>query len=218
MNENELKRIIEEISSFEQLNLSTIPDINLYMDQVTTFIDEKLSYLKRNEKDSILTKTMINNYTKAGIVLPPKRKKYSKQHMILIILTYYLKQVLSIGDIQSLLSPIVRSITSGENYEKDLEGIYNKFLEIEKEEILSFKDSFEDKINTELEESCKGESKEEFKEEINEDAIEESNLMESEDKDISKLIMTVVTLVVRASIQKRMAEKIIDELLNGNRK
>lgn len=211
MNENELKRIIEEISSFEQLNLSTIPDIDLYMDQVTTFIDEKLSYLKRNERDSILTKTMINNYTKAGIVLPPKRKKYSKQHMILIILTYYLKQILSISDIQSLLSPIVKSINSGENYEKDLEDIYNKFLEIEKEETLSFKDSFEGKISTELEERCEEISDNES----DENSLEEASITQSEDKDISKLIMTVITLVVRASIQKRMAEKIIDELLNG---
>lgn len=216
MNENELKRIIEEISSFEQLKLSNIPDIDLYMDQVTTFIDEKLGYLKRNEKDSILTKTMINNYTKAGIVIPPKKKKYSKQHMILIILTYYLKQVLSISDIQSLLSPIVQSINSGKIHELNVEDIYNKFLEIERDEIASFKGEFEDKLSLELADNL-SESEVESEEKLEQDLEEDTHDLDDKEKDISNLIMTVITLVVRSSIQKRMAEKIIDELLNENK-
>lgn len=188
MNENELKRLVKELSSFEQLKLQSIPDIDLYMDQVTTFIDEKLGYLKRNKEDNALTKTMINNYTKAGILMAPKKKKYSKQHMILIILTYYFKQILSINDIQSLLSPIVQSISSGENHNEDLDDIYSSFLEIEESEIESFVNSFDNKISFNSE--------------------EDSN---REDKDINKLIMIVIMLVVKANIQKRMAEKIIDE-------
>ena len=42
-------------------------DIDLYMDQVTTFMDEHLSDCKRREDDKILTKTMINNYTKNNL-------------------------------------------------------------------------------------------------------------------------------------------------------
>lgn len=216
MNENELKKIIEEISSFEQLKLSNIPDIDLYMDQVTTFIDEKLSYLKRNEKDTILTKTMINNYTKAGIVIPPKKKKYSKQHMILIILTYYLKQILSIGDIQSLLSPIVESINSGEIRKLDLEDIYDKFLEIEREEIVSFKNEFEDNLSLKLLDNL-NKKEDELEKNLEEDVQEELPIIDDREKDSSQLIMTVITLVVRASIQKRMAERIIDEFLNESK-
>lgn len=191
MDENELKKIIEELSSFEQLKFSGIPDIDLYMDQVTTFIDEKLSYLKRNKEDNILTKTMINNYTKAGILMPPKKKKYSKQHMILIILTYYLKQVLAIGDIENLFSPIVKSINSGESHEKNLEHIYNKFLEIEKNEVQNFNKDFQDMLNVEVE--------------------DKKSIIENIDEDLNKLITIVIMLIVKANIQKRMAEKIIDE-------
>ena len=42
-----------------------IPSIRLYMDQVTTFIEERLAPLKRRPQDKLLTKTMINNYAKA---------------------------------------------------------------------------------------------------------------------------------------------------------
>lgn len=191
MDENELKKIIEELSSFEQLKFSAIPDIDLYMDQVTTFIDEKLSYLKRNKEDNIMTKTMINNYTKAGILMPPKKKKYSRQHMILIILTYYLKQVLSIGDIENLFSPIVKAINSGENHEKELENIYNKFLEIEKNEVQNFNKDFSSLLNEEME--------------------DKKSVIEDTHADMNELITTVIMLIVKANIQKRMAEKIIDE-------
>jgi hypothetical protein len=191
MNEDELKKIIEELSSFEQLNFSGIPDIDLYMDQVTTFIDEKLSYLKRNKEDNILTKTMINNYTKAGILMPPKKKKYSRQHMVLIILTYYLKQVLSIGDIENLFSPIVKAINSGESHEKKLENMYNKFLEIEKNEVQNFNKNFENILSEEME--------------------QKKTSIKNADEDMNELITIVIMLVVKANIQKRMAEKIIDE-------
>lgn len=187
MDEKEISKLLDEICSFEQLKYSNIPDIDLYMDQVTTFIDEKLSYLKRNEKEVTLTKTMINNYTKAGILMPPKKKKYSRQHMVLIILTYYLKQILSINDIQTLFSPLVNMAKSGEGCDENLVSIYNEFLDIEKKEIEDFKTTFDNMFT------------------------EEEKLVDCNDKDINKLIVTVLSLVIKSTIQKRMAEKIIDE-------
>lgn len=187
MNEKEILGLLDELCSFNQLKYSNIPDIDLYMDQVTTFIDEKLSYLKRDEKEVALTKTMINNYTKSGILMPPKKKKYSRQHMVLIILTYYLKQILSINDIQMLFSPLVNEIKSGENYDRDLENMYNGFLDIEKSEIDDFRSTFYDRIT------------------------EKGRLDDKSDKDLNQLIVIVLSLVVKSNIQKRMAEKIIDE-------
>lgn len=193
MDDKKLAKLLEDLCSFKQLKLSNIPDIDLYMDQITTFIDEKFSYIKRDLEDASLTKTMINNYTKAGILMPPKKKKYSKQHMILIILTYYLKQIISINDIHDLFSPLVQSINSGENHDKDLEYIYNTFLEIEKNETERFNHEFQ----------------ENFIKDINQKSEQDGNF--EENKDISKLIMIVISLVLKANIQKRMAEKIIDE-------
>jgi hypothetical protein len=187
IDEKSLKKLLEETCSFEQLEFSGIPDIDLYMDQVTTFIDEKFSYLKRSKEDNSLTKTMINNYTKAGILMPPKKKKYSRQHMILIILTYYLKQILSINDIEMLFSPIVEDINKCENSKINLKDIYEEFLNLEKKEVQNFKVNFEKELSL-------GDENE-------------------KDGDISKLIKTVIMLVVKANIQKRMAEKIIDEFL-----
>ncbi|OBR90079.1 MULTISPECIES: DUF1836 domain-containing protein [Clostridium] len=184
-----LDELTNELGNFTQLKLESIPDIDLYMDQVTTFIEEKLGYLKRNKEDTAITKTMINNYTKAGILMPPKKKKYSKQHMILIILTYYLKQILSIGDIQSLFSSLAESIKEGEDHTKDLDKIYQDFLKIEKIQVESFVKDFKSKITENDTFNCNGEELE---------------------QDENKLITVVVMLIVRANIEKKMAESIID--------
>lgn len=51
-----------------------IPNIDLYMDQITTFMDTHLADSRRYPEDKIMTKTMINNYTKNHL-LPPSVKK-----------------------------------------------------------------------------------------------------------------------------------------------
>ena len=56
------------------VTIESIPNIDLYMDQVTTFIETALFGYKRNKEDKILTKTMINNYAKAKIFPPPQKK------------------------------------------------------------------------------------------------------------------------------------------------
>lgn len=130
----ELKDIIESISNLETIGLSDIPDIELYMDQVTTFIDDRLKSYKRHTEDKILTKTMINNYTKDRLLPPSNRKKYSKNHMILLILIYHLKSVLSIADIRTLLNAINESSDQSNDPNKCLENIYNEFIAFQKNE------------------------------------------------------------------------------------
>ena len=95
------KEIINDmIKHFEGLDIvksEDIPDISLYMDQMTSFIDEKLESFKREEDDKLLTKTMINNYTKNKLLPPSDKKKYTKNHVMLLILIYFYKNVLSFG-------------------------------------------------------------------------------------------------------------------------
>ena len=98
----ELKEIFEAASSMDIIDITDIPDIDLYMDQVTTFMETKLSSFKRNKDDKILTKTMINNYAKAKIFPSPVKKKYNKNHIMMLILIYHLKYMLSINDIKKL--------------------------------------------------------------------------------------------------------------------
>ena len=73
--ENLLESILESLSRIDYINAEDIPNIDLYMDQVTTLMDSGLSSSKRYEEDKILTKTMINNYAKNNLLPPPDKKK-----------------------------------------------------------------------------------------------------------------------------------------------
>ena len=78
--ENLLNSIMESLSRIEYIRPEDIPDIELYMDQVTTFMDSRLRATTRNPGDNkVLTKTMINNYAKNDLLPPPIRKKYSRE-------------------------------------------------------------------------------------------------------------------------------------------
>ncbi len=134
---NDLRMVLEAITKLNYIDPDDIPAIPLYMDQVTTFMNEQLSSYKRFEDDKLLTKTMINNYAKNNLIPPPDKKKYSKNHMLLLIFIYYFKNFLSISDIQKLFGPLSENYFDEES-PIDLEGIYKYVfdMEIEGMEIL----------------------------------------------------------------------------------
>ena len=133
--EDLLQSILDSLDRIDYIRPDDIPDIELYMDQVTTFMDNRLKNAARNpEVDKILTKTMINNYAKNDLLPPPVRKKYSREHMLLLIFIYYYKGILSISDIQTVLKPITDRFFAG-NEGLKLETIYNEVFSLEREEV-----------------------------------------------------------------------------------
>lgn len=122
------------MKSFQRINYirpDDIPNIDLYMDQVTTFMESSLKQSTRNpEEDKVLTKTMINNYAKNDLLPPPIKKKYSKDHIMMLIFIYYYKGILSINDIQTLLKPISDNFFGKEGY--SLEQVYAEIVNLEK--------------------------------------------------------------------------------------
>ena len=129
-----LESIIESLSKMEYVKSSEIPNIDLYMDQVLTFMNGHLEDAKRYENDKIMTKTMINNYAKNHLLPAPDKKKYSKEHILVLIFIYYFKNILSIGDIQSILNPLTnRYFANGR--ELNLEKIYEEVFSLEKGQI-----------------------------------------------------------------------------------
>ena len=134
-----LNSIINSLDRTEHVRPEELPDIELYMDQVTTFMEQRLKPASRNpEDDKIMTKTMINNYVKNHLMPPPDKKKYSKEHMLLLIFIYYFKGFMSIGDIQTLMDPLTKQYF-GEERDFKLEDIYREVFSMEKDEIDNLK-------------------------------------------------------------------------------
>ena len=129
-----LADMLRKLSKLDYIRPTEIPNIDLYMDQVTTFMDSHLEATKRSEEDKILTKTMINNYAKNNLLPPPVKKKYSRDHMITLMFIYYFKSLMSISDIQSVLGPLTERFFSG-NGSVSLEHIYKEIYQSERERL-----------------------------------------------------------------------------------
>lgn len=128
--DRDILELIRQMQSIDYIKPDDIPNIDLYMDQVTTFMDEHLQSSKRFENDKILTKTMINNYSKNDLLPPSNKKKYSQEHMILLIFIYYFKNFLSINDIQGILEPITKKFFQSEDG-RDLSNVYQEVFQIQ---------------------------------------------------------------------------------------
>lgn len=125
MNNELFLDILKQAEDISDLKSSDIPSLDLYMDQIMTLFDVNLANNKRYEDDKLLTKTMINNYSKEGLLKPIKGKKYSKEHILQMIMIYSLKNTISIQEIKKVLQPY------HEETEK-IEPIYNEFIKQKK--------------------------------------------------------------------------------------
>ena len=140
-NEDVLNSILASLNRIENIKLEDIPNIDLYMDQLTTFMEEKLRKTTRYpNEDKVLTKTMINNYAKNDLLPPPVRKKYSKDHLILLIFIYYFKNILSINDIQTLLSPVKERFHTSDTDDLTLSDIYRVLNDQDMQEVEAVKE------------------------------------------------------------------------------
>ena len=124
---NDIPSVIEEVfkrySDGSYIKASMLPDLDLYVDQITTFLTRHLAKTIRFEDDKIITKTMINNYTKNHLLPPPDKKKYSRDHILLMIFIYYFKNFLPISDIKTILGPLTDKYFH-KDADLNLEAIY----------------------------------------------------------------------------------------------
>lgn len=111
----------KEIRTSSAMEWNRLPEIYLYMDQVLTFMNKQLRLYAREDGEALLTSSMINNYVKVGVLPRPEQKKYSRDHLAVLLVICMLKQVLSIQDIDSLIRTLLRDASRCE--------MYNRFCE-----------------------------------------------------------------------------------------
>lgn len=109
---------IEKILKCHIPRWNELPEIDLYLDQVVNYLEKYLEIINSNKEDKIITKTMINNYVKQGIMPAPEKKKYGKSHIAYLIVICVLKQVYSIGDIGRLISETIKYFEISKAYNR----------------------------------------------------------------------------------------------------
>ena len=186
----DIKQTLESIlNKINLIDANDIPNIDLYMDQVTTFMESHLGNLKRSPDDKVLTKTMINNYAKNHLLPSPDKKKYSRNHMILLTFIYYFKNVLPINDIKTLMSGITeKNFALGSKPE--LEEIYR--------EVIRYQPEIMEQVRANLD----------VAENLAEDSF--AKLNNNEEKEELKLFTLLCLLSFDVYIKKTLIESVID--------
>ena len=196
MTENEkemMNSIFAKIAELDYIKPDEIPNIALYMDQVTTFMEDNLASTKRHDDDKILTKTMINNYAKNKLLPPPEKKRYSREHLLMLIFIYYFKSILSISDIQSILNPITDKYFGKGSSEMSLEDIYKEVFGLEHQETLNIMKDLAKKFNTSMK-TFEG--------------------MEGEDAELLRTFSFICMLSYDVYLKKTIIERIVDQMLH----
>lgn len=103
MDKNALDAVICDAVNDSELKSQEIPSIDLYVDQIINLVAEKQKEGSPRFAERQLTKTMINNYSKDGVITPVKGKKYTKEQILQILTVYTMKGTLSIGEIKRIL-------------------------------------------------------------------------------------------------------------------
>jgi DNA-binding transcriptional MerR regulator len=187
----ELLDMIQGFNTIDFITPETVPDIDLYMDQITTFMDTHLASCKRYPDDKILTKTMINNYTKNDLIPPPVRKKYSKEHVLLLIFVYYMKDFLSISDIKTLIDPLKDSFFQREDEGITMHEIYQRISGLEKAQINPIIEDLNENLSTAL------------------DAFAD---VDEDDRDYLQTFAFICLLSIDVYVKKQLIEHLADEI------
>lgn len=189
-NEERLEGLFQRLDSLDHIKVEDIPQIDLYMDQVTTFMEKHLGELKRYPEDKVLTKTMINNYAKNNLLPSPVRKKYTQDHILLLVFIYYFKNLLNFNDIETILSYITEH-HFGEA-PLPLSQVYTEVFTMEHSQMDKLKDDVKAKFET---------AEKTF-----------SDVEDPGEKDALQLFSFICELAFDVYLKKQMIERLADEI------
>lgn len=112
---------VESLAQFDLPDWESLPQLDLYMDQVIILLNRYLSPMARDEEEKSITASIINNYVRMKVMPPPVKKKYSRIHIAYLIIICTLKQSLSISRIQRMLPE--------DHGEEAVRRLYTEFVE-----------------------------------------------------------------------------------------
>ena len=188
--EEYVKTILDDYVNKGRILPGDFPDMELYMDQAAMFMNKKLEIYQKNDDEPVMTKAMISNYVKHDMLPKPNKKKYSRDHLAMLTLIFYLKGVLQVQDIEHLMKPLI------DNYNSEFEEQFD-FLKLYGG-IENLYSAQRDKVAEEVYQDI--------------DHIKKFlNKYENADDDATELFMLICLLSMRADAQRYIVQKLMDE-------
>ena len=179
---------MERLHLDTRLTTEDIPDLDLYMDQVIQLFENKYEKTKRTPDEKILTKTMINNYSKGKLFFPIKNKKYSPEHVMIINMIYELKSMLQIRDIKETFEELNKRMVADTF---DLQKLYDSYLQFSESNLIRFEKDLQEIFHK-----------------VEQRAVQ----MDEADHEYVEKVLLVLSLVNMSNYYRRTAEAIVDEI------
>ena len=111
-----------QMEAFRLPEWESLPELELYMDQVVLLMTRYLAFPPQTEEDEkVITASIVNNYVRMKIMPPPVKKRYSRVHLAYLLVICTLKQSLSIASIQRLM-PVGLE-------EEEVRKLYTRFVQ-----------------------------------------------------------------------------------------
>ena len=185
-----VRKTIEEFIQDGKDNGLDFPDIDLYADQAASFLNKRLSLFCEDEGEGVITKAMIGNYTKHNIIPHPIKKKYTKEHLMLLNMVYYLKGLFQMSEIELLMAPIIENYNSEFDEEMDLTAVCEGIVQLQRKE----REDLEQRVWTDVESIKK--------------TLQDAGMS---DDDMLEIFMLIINLAVQADTKRYLARKLMKE-------
>lgn len=187
--EEYVKKLAEDYLEHGVVDGDAYPDIDLYIEQMVKCLNKELR-LYGDGENSPVTKSMISNYTKHRMLPRSNGKHYTKDHLILMTIVYYLKSCFSMDEIKRLMKPFLDNYESAWDEPIDMASMYKEVTDIISKLEADLPDRMEDQVRN-------------IKSYLSK--------REAADDDISELMMLIITLIMRSNAERFIAEKLLDE-------
>ncbi|MBO4990902.1 MAG: DUF1836 domain-containing protein [Firmicutes bacterium] len=194
--EEYVKTILDDYVNRGRILPGDFPDMELYMDQAAMFMNKKLAIYQKSDDEPVMTKAMISNYVKHDMLPKPNKKKYSRDHLAMLTLIFYLKGVLQVQDIENLMKPLI------DNYNSEFE---------EQFDFLKLYGGIENLYSVQRDKAA---------EEVYQDIDHIKKILskyENADDDATELFMLICLLSMRADAQRYIVQKLMDEYFTAKK-
>ena len=94
----------EKLLAFHCPRWEELPDVELYVDQMVSYIERHLSALDVQQEGHLITASMINNYVKMKLIPAPVKKRYGIRQLARLIVICSLKRDFSISELYTMMN------------------------------------------------------------------------------------------------------------------